>query len=468
MQVTQTLNEGLKRGYKVVLPASDLERRLSGELENYRGKVKINGFRPGKVPAAHLRKVYGRSIMAEVVQNAVEEANNKIVADGGFKLAMQPKITLPEDKATIDKVMEAKADLDVTVEIEVLPKFDIADHSGITLEREVSDVADADVTARIEELAAGQVPYTEKTGKSVKAESGDRLSIDFVGTMGGVAFDGGSGEGIQLVIGSNAFIPGFEEQLIGAQIDKPLTVNVTFPLNYSAAQLAGKDASFAVTVKSIEVPGKLEINDELAKSFGMEGLDKLKERVKEMLEAEYSGHSRRKLKRQLLDALDGQYAFELPPTLLEQEFTNIWRQVEVEMKQNGKTFEDEGSTEAESRAEYQKIAERRVRLGLVLAEIGEKAEVQISDDEVGQALISRARQFPGQEKQVIEFYRKNQQALAELRAPIFEDKVVDHLIGQVTVKDKKVSKDDLLKDEDDEEVAEKPKAKAKKASKKDT
>jgi trigger factor len=467
MQVTQTLNEGLKRAYKVLLPASDLERRLSSELENYRGKVKINGFRPGKVPTAHLRKVYGRSIMAEVVQNAVDEANNKIVADGGFKLAMQPKVTLPEDKDTIEKVMDAKADLDVSVELEVLPTFAIADHSGMTLDRETADVTDTDVTARIEDLAASQRSYSEKTGKSVKAETGDRLKIDFVGTMDGVAFEGGAGEDISLVIGSNGFIPGFEDQLIGTQVGKPLTVDVTFPPNYGAANLAGKPASFAVTVKSIEAPGALELDDELAKSFGMDSLSALKDRVKEMIAAEYAGHSRRKLKRQLLDALDEKYSFDLPPTLLEQEFTNIWRQVDLEMKQNGKTFEDEGTTEAESRAEYQKIAERRVRLGLVLAEIGEKAEVKISDDEVGQALLNRARQFPGQEKQVIEYYRKNQQALAELRAPIFEDKVVDHLISEIKVTDKTVSKDDLMKDDEDEEAVEKPKAKAKKATKKD-
>ncbi len=461
MQVTQTLNEGLKRGYKVVLPATDLELRLSKELENYRGKVKINGFRPGKVPTAHLRKVYGRSIMAEVVQNAVEEANNKIVADGGFKLAMQPKVTLPEDKDTIEKVMEAKADLDVSVELEVLPSFELADHSGVSLERETTEVSDADINERIEQIAAPQRPYTAKTGAKAKAESGDKLKVDFVGTIDGVAFDGGTGESIEVVIGSNSFIPGFEEQLIGLTEGKTKTVNVKFPVNYASANLAGKDASFEVTLKSMEAPGELVINDELAKSFGLEGLEALKGRVKDMITAEYAGHSRRKLKRQLLDALDTKYSFDLPPTLLEQEFANIWRQVETEMRQNGKSFEDEGSTEAESRAEYQKIAERRVRLGLVLAEIGEKAKVEITDDEVGQALLNRARQFPGQEKQVIEFYRKNQQALAELRAPIFEDKVVDHLIGEIKIKDKLVSKDDLIKDDEDEEAVEKPKAKPK-------
>jgi trigger factor len=366
-------------------------------------------------------------------------------------------------------VMDAKSDLDVSVELEVLPTFEIADHSDLSLERETAEVTDEEVTSRITSLAASQITYSEKTGKSVKAADGDRLTVDFLGTMDGVPFEGGDGKDIQVVIGSNTFIPGFEGQLIDATTEKPVTVNVIFPVNYAAAHLAGKPASFAVTVKSIEAPGALELNDELAKGFGMDSLDLLKTRVKEMVEAEYAGHSRRKLKRLLLDALDTKYSFDLPPTLLEQEFANIWRQVEVEMKQNGKTFADEGTTEEESRAEYQKIAERRVRLGLVLAEIGEKAQVQITDDEVGQALMTRARQFPGQEKQVIEYYRKNQQALAELRAPIFEDKVVDHLLSAIKVSEKTVSKDDLMKDGEDEaaEAAEKPKAKPKKAAKKE-
>ncbi len=325
-------------------------------------------------------------------------------------------------------------------------------------------MTEAEIDERINQLAASRIPYSAKTGKSVKAEKGDRLTVDFVGTMDGVAFEGGTGEGIQVVIGSNSFIPGFEDQLIGFKEGETKSIDVKFPPNYAAANLAGKDASFSVTVKSIEAPGKLELDDELAKGFGIDSLADLKARVKEMVEGEFAGHSRRKLKRKLLDALDEKYSFDLPPTLLEQEFTNIWRQVELEMKQNGKTFADEDTTEEESRAEYKKIAERRVRLGLVLAEIGEQAKVEITDDEVGQALIARARQFPGQEKQVIEFYRKNQQALAELRAPIFEDKVVDHLIGIAKVTDKTVSKDDLVKDdEDEEETAPKAKGKAKKA-----
>jgi trigger factor len=464
MQVTQTLSEGLKRGYKVVLPAADLEKRLSSELENYRGKVRINGFRPGKVPTAHLRKVYGRSIMAEVVQSAVDEANNKIVADGGLKLAMQPKVTLPEDKAVIDKVMDAKADLDMSVEMEVLPTFEIADHSGLELERETTPVNDADITERIERLAASQRVYKEKAA-SAKAESGDRVRVDFTGSIDGVEFDGGKGENIDVVLGSNSFIPGFEDQLLGVKNGQSLTVNVTFPVNYASAQLAGKAASFAVNVKALEAPEPLVLDDTLAKNFGMESLEQLKSRVSEMISLEYGSHSRRKMKRQLLDALDGLYSFDLPPTLLQQEFDNIWRQVEVEMRQNGKSFADEGTTEEESRAEYQKIAERRVRLGLVLAEIGERAKVEITDDEVGNAMIARARQFPGQEKQVIEFYRKNQQALAELRAPIFEDKVVDHLIASAKVTEKTVSKDELMK-EDEEEEAEKPAEKPAKKAKK--
>lgn len=466
MNVTETLSQGLKREFQVVLNATDLKSRLDGELQNLQGKAKINGFRPGKVPVGHLRRLYGRSVMADVVQNAVNEANQKIVADNGLKLAFEPQIKFPENKDEIEAAMEAKGDLAFTVALEVLPKIEVVDVSDVSLEKPVAEVPEADVDAALERMASQNRAFESKKD-GAKAAKGDRLLISFVGTLEGKPFDGGTGSEIPLELGAGQFIPGFEEQLEGVKKGEQRTVAVTFPENYTATHLAGKPAEFAVTVDDVQAPGELKIDDELAKGFGMESLDALKAAVREQIGRELGEQSRRKVKKSLLDALDEKYSFELPPTLVEQEFAAVWSQVEADMKNANKTFADENTTEDEARAEYRKIAERRVRLGLVLAEIGEQAKVQISDDEVTQALIQRARQFPGQEKEVWEFYRKNPQALAEIRAPIFEEKVVDHLLGQVKVSDKSVSREALFADDEEEATAEaKPKAaKAKKTKK---
>jgi trigger factor len=465
MNVTETLSQGLKREFQVVLNATDLKSRLDGELQNLQGKAKINGFRPGKVPVGHLRRLYGRSVMADVVQNAVNEANQKIVADNELKLAFEPQIKFPENKDEIEAAMEAKGDLAFTVALEVLPKIEVVDVSDVSLEKPVAEVPEADVDAALERMASQNRSFESKKD-GAKAAKGDRVLISFVGTLEGKPFDGGTGSEIPLELGAGQFIPGFEEQLEGVKKGEQRTVSVTFPENYTATHLAGKPAEFAVTVDDVQAPGELKIDDELAKGFGMESLDALKTAIREQIGREFGEQSRRKVKKALLDALDGKYSFELPPTLVEQEFAAVWSQVEADMKNAGKTFADEDTTEDEARAEYRKIAERRVRLGLVLAEIGEQAKVQISDDEVTQALIQRARQFPGQEKEVWEFYRKNPQALAEIRAPIFEEKVVDHLLGQVKVSDRSVSREALFADDEDEAATEtKPKAKAKKAKK---
>lgn len=464
MNVTETLSQGLKREFQVVLNAADLKTRLDDSLQDLQGKARINGFRPGKVPVAHLRRLYGRSVMSDVLQSAVNEANQKIVADNNLKLAFEPQIRFPENKDEIEAAMEAKGDLAFTVALEVLPKIELADLSDVSLVKPVAEVPDADVDSALERMAAGNRSYATK-GEKAKAEKGDRLIISFVGTLDGEKFDGGTGEGIPLDLGAGQFIPGFEEQLEGAKTGEKRTVKVTFPENYAAENLAGKPAEFEVTVTDVQAPEAVKIDDELAKAFGMESLDALKTAVREQIGRDFTAQSRRKLKKGLLDALDGKYGFELPPTLVEQEFAAVWSQVEADMKQAGKTFADEDTTEDAARADYRKIAERRVRLGLVLAEIGEQAKVQISDDEVTQALIERARQFPGQEKQVWEFYRKNPQALAEIRAPIFEEKVVDHLLGQVKVADETVSREALFADDEVEAAAE---AKPKKATAKKT
>ncbi|MET0606476.1 MAG: trigger factor [Beijerinckiaceae bacterium] len=447
MQVTETLSQGLKREFKVTIEAGALAKRVDEEIEALKGKVRLNGFRPGKVPTAHLKRLYGKQVMADVLQNAVSDANKSIVEERGLKLAMDPRIEFPEDSKEIEAVMDGKGNLTYGVAVEVLPQFEIADFSGLEITRESAEPPQEEIDEQIQNLAKQNRPYSAKP-EGAKAEKDDRITIDFVGSIDGVPFDGGKGENMPLVLGSGQFIPGFEDGLIGSSKGESRTVKATFPEGYQAANLAGKEADFAVIVKEVEAPGEVAVSDELAKSFGMESLDNLKTAISENLARELLIVSRAKTKRSLLDALDSQYSFELPPSLVEQEFANVWGQVEQDMKASGKTFADEDTTEEEAREEYRRIAERRVRLGLVLAKIGDDAKVQITDDEVSKALVERARQFPGQEKQVWEFYRKNPQALAELRAPIFEEKVVDHILGSAKVTDKLVSRDELLADEE--------------------
>jgi trigger factor len=457
MQATQTLSEGLKREFKVVVPAAELESKLTGELTGLKDRVRINGFRPGKVPLNHLRRLYGRAVMADVLQNTVNEANRKIVEENSLKLANEPQVKLSEDQSEVEAVMDAKADLSYTVELEVLPIFQLKDLSDVTVSRDKAEVSDAEVDEALSRMARQNRRFDPRP-EGEAAANGDRATIDFVGTIDGEAFEGGSSEGVQVEIGSGNFIPGFEEQLVGAKAGEKRAVTATFPAEYPAAHLAGKTANFDVTVKEIAAPVEASIDDEFAKGFGMESLDKLKEAVRATIERDFDAQSRRKVKKALLDALDEKYDFELPPSLVEQEFAGIWGQVENDMKQAGRSFADEDTTEEEARAEYRKIAERRVRLGLVLAEVGEQANIKVTEDEVSQAVVDRARQFPGQEKLVWDYYRKNPQALAEVRAPLFEEKVVDHVLSQVKVEDKVVSKEALFADDDAEEEAEGGKA----------
>jgi len=464
MQVTETLSQGLKRQFKVHVPVDELAGKLASELETLKSRVNINGFRPGKVPTAHLRRVYGRQVMADVLQNTVNDANRKIIEDNALKLAGEPQITLPEDQAVVEKVMNANGDLEYTVDLEVLPKFELADHSDIELTREVVEIQDKEIDETLERMSAANRPYSEKKGKAAKD---DRVTIDFLGKIDGTPFEGGKGEDVPLVIGSGQFIPGFEDQLVGAKVGDEKVVEVSFPEDYQAAHLAGKPATFDVKVKLIEGPGELAMDDEFAKQFGMESMEKLREAIRSSLANEMSQFSRARVKRKLLDALDGKYDFEVPASLLKQEFDGIWQQVEADMQRSGKSFADEGTTDEEARADYERIAARRVRLGLVLAEVGEKAKVEVSDEEVSQALVERARQYPGQEKEVWEFYRKNPQALAEIRAPLFEEKVVDHLIDQAKITDKSVTREEFIASDRDEseEAAKAEKKPAKKAAK---
>jgi trigger factor len=452
MQVTETSTEGLKREFRVVVPATDLSTRVNDRLTQMKDQVKINGFRPGKVPVAHLKRVYGRAVMAETIDQLVRETNAKIVTDRGFKLALDPKITMTEDKDEIESVIEGKTDLAYTVALEVVPQIALADFKSIKLEKLTTPVGEAEVDEALQKIAEQNRPFAAKPEGS-KAESGDRVTISFTGTIDGVPFEGGTGEDVPVAIGSNTFIPGFEDQLVGIAAGENRTVNVTFPENYASDQLAGKAAAFAVTAKSVESPGTVTIDDAFATSLGLESLDKLREAVTARIGQEHAGATRQKLKRALLDKLDILHKFEAPPTLVEQEFENVWNTVVADLKSQNRTFEDEKTTEEKARAEYRDIADRRVRLGLVLAEIGEKNNIRVSDDELSRAIVERVRQYPGREKEVWEFYQKNPNAMASVRAPLYEEKVVDFLVELADVTEKSVTKEELYKDDEPEAPA---------------
>lgn len=452
MQVTETLAEGLKHEFRVVVPVAELEAKIDSRLEELKDRVRINGFRPGKVPVAHLKRVYGRSVMAESIEAAVQEANAKIVSDNGFKLAMDPKVTLPSDENAVKDVIEGKADLSYSVAMEVLPTIELADFKGIELTRPVAEVSEAEIDEAVQRIADQNRPFSAKAEGS-KAEKGDKVTVSFTGTLDGKPFEGGTADDIGVEIGAGAFIPGFEEQLIGMAVGETRTVTVTFPTNYLAENLAGREAVFEVTAKSLEAPGSVTIDDAFAKTLGLESLAKLRDAVKDRIAQEHNAATRRKVKRALLDALDERHNFELPPTMVEEEFNNIWRSLMADLQQQGKTLADEETDEEKAKADYRKIAERRVRLGLVLAEIGEKNNIKVTDEEVTRAVVERARQFPGQEQQVWDYYRKNPQALATLRAPIFEEKVVDFLLELAKVTDQPVSREDLYKDDDGAEAS---------------
>jgi trigger factor len=446
MQVTETAAAGLKREYRVVVPATDLEAKVVARLDDLKGRVQLKGFRPGKVPVAHLRRLYGKSAMADVIEAAVREANTKIVTDNGFKLATEPKVVLPSEEGAVEGVIAGKSDLAYTVELEIVPAITLADFKTIKLERLTAPVADSEVDQALQAIAEQNRPYLAKTDG---AEKGDRVTIAFQGTLDGQPFEGGSGEDVPIVLGSGQFIPGFEEHLAGIKAGENRTFDVNFPETYPAPKVAGKAATFAVTAKAVEAPGAVEIDEEFAKTLGLESLAKLRDGIRERVEREHSGASRQKIKRALLDQLDERHKFEPPPTLVEEEFKNVWSSIENDLKQQGRTFADEGTTEEKARAEYRAIAERRVRLGLVIAEIGEKNNIKVTDEQITQAIVAQARQLPGQEQQVWDYYRNNPNALAALRAPLFEDKVVDFLLELVDVTEKQVSRDALFKEDDD-------------------
>ena len=443
MQITESSADGLKRTMKIIVAASEINARFETRLGDLKDKVQLKGFRKGKVPAVHLKKMYGRSVMGEVLDEAIKDTSLKAIEERKERPAMQPAITLPEDPAEIERVVDGKADLAYSMSFEVLPQVHVMDLKTLKLERLVADVDTADIDGAIEKLVDRNVTYPPVEDRA--AHDGDQLTLDFTGRIDGELFEGGSAEQAQLVLGQGQFIPGFEEGIIGAKAGDHRKVKATFPETYPVKPLAGKEAHFDVTVKAVGAAVRPATDDAFASSLGVTDLAELRTLVTEQLKKELDDASRLKIKRELLDALEKAHNFELPASLVEHEFNGIWAQLENSLKQLNKTFADEGKTEDEAKVEYRKIAERRVRLGLLVGEIGDTNKIEVTQDELRRALITQARQFPGQEKMVYEYFEKTPGAVAELRAPIFEDKVVDYVLSQAAPVEKKVSKEELFK-----------------------
>jgi trigger factor len=452
MQVTETLNEGLKRKLSVVIPKSDLTSRLDARLGELKDRAQIKGFRPGKVPTTHLKKVYGKSAMAEVMQDAINSTVSETLTRRSERAAAQPKVDLPEDQGTINRVLDGESDLAFDVSYEVLPSVSLMDFKSLKLDRPIVDITDEDLEKELQRVFRQNRGYEPKADDGVVAE-GDNLGIAFEGKIDGQPFAGGSADHAHVVVGAGDFIPGFEEQLIGMKKGETRSIDVTFPKDYLKEELQGKKATFDVTVLHIDAPQAGELNDDFAKRLGLDDVAALKVAIKEQMTSALASMSRQAMKRQILDALDEGHKFEVPQQLVDAEFQTIWDRVKHEVEQHGRSFEDEGTTEAEAREQYEKIAERRVRLGLVVAEIGNTNKIEVTEDEHQQALIAEVRRFPGQEQQVYDYYRKNPQALAGLRAPVFENKVVDYVAELATQTDKTMSRDELtriISDEGDE------------------
>ena len=445
MQIVEKSVEGLSRVYGVTVPAAQLAEKVEARIAEITPTLNLKGFRPGKVPAGHVRKMFGRSLMSEVVEQTITETTQKVLADNNLRPAGEPDLRPEGD---IQQVVEGKADLAYEIALEVIPEFEPTDFSAIALKRPVYEPTDKEVDEAVAELAESSKTYEPRKGKTVKAKDGDQLLIDFVGRVDGEAFEGGSAEDATLTLGSGQFIPGFEEQLVGAKPEDEVLVKVTFPAEYQAAHLAGKGAEFTVTVKEVRAPKASKVDDDLAQRLGIEDLEKLKELLRSNLQSQFAGATRFKLKRALLDVLDEKHDFPLPPRMVEAEFTQIWDQVQEDKTAGNLPPEDADKSDDQLRDEYRKIAERRVRLGLVLAEVGRINNVQVTEQELAEAMRQEAMRYGPQAQQIFDFLRQNPSAQAQIRAPIFEEKVVDLIVSKAKVEDEKVSREELLKEDD--------------------
>ena len=443
MQVTETQSEGLKHAFQVVVPAATLEVKITSKLTELSKSVAVPGFRPGKAPVGLLRKTYGKRIMGEVLEETVNETTSKTLEDNEIRPAIQPRIEITK--------FEDGGDLEFTMEIEAMPVIEPGDFGAIELERLQVAVSDEEVDERVQAIADGLKSFVD-AAEGEAASEGDAVVIDFDGRVDDQEFEGGSAEDFQLELGAGRFLPGFEEQLVGAKVGESKKIEVEFPESHPEASLAGKSATFECTIKAVKVALPVAIDDAFAEQLGIENLEELKSNVRREIEGEFAQHSRARLKRSLLDHLADSHAFEVPPGMVEMEFDSIWQQLERELENQKKTLADLDEPEAEVRAEYAKIAERRVRLGLLLSEIGGANGIEVSQEEINRAVLQQARAMRGQESQIFQFFQNNPEARASLGAPILEDKVCDYILELARVTDRAVSKEELLADPDAEEA----------------
>jgi trigger factor len=465
MQVTEKPAEGLSRSYGVRVPATELGALLDARIAEVTPTLNLKGFRPGRVPPGHVRKIYGKALMGEVVEKTLSETSQKVLEERHLRIAARPDLRPISDMA---QVIAGREDLAYEMDVEVMPDFDPMDLSTLKLTRLVYEPSGAEVEEALAELVAQNRTYEARKGKTPKAASGDQVLVDFVGRIDGEAFEGGTASDAELVLGSGQFIPGFEEQLIGAAPGNALSVKVTFPEDYSVERLKGCDAEFEVKVKEVRTPKAAKADNALAERLGMADLAALKAALRANIEGEYKSASRFKLKRALLDALDRAHDIALPPRMVETEFDSIWRELEKEKAEGAASPEDEGKSEGELKTEYRRIAERRVRLGLVLAEVGRRENVTVTEAELGDAMRREAMRYGAQAQEIFDFLRQNAEMQNQLRAPVYEEKVVDLIVSRAAVTEKAVSKEELLKeDELPEGYGEEPPPKKAKAAKKD-
>ena len=434
MQVVETNSESLLKDFKVTVAAADIEARIDSRLGEVGQDARIPGFRPGKAPVSVLKQRFGPAVRGEVLEATLRDSTQELLDERGLRPASQPQIEV--------KAYEEGNDLEYDISVELLPDIGEVDFAALELERVKVSATDTEIDETLQRLAE-QNKQSQAVETARAAKKGDICVIDFVGKIDGEAFDGGTGNDIQIELGADQFIPGFEDQLIGAKAGQSLDVNVTFPEDYGSADLAGKDAVFACEVKELREPIATELNDDFAKILGLESLDALKEAIREQLDGEYAQYSRDKIKRELLDNLSDDYDFDVPPRMLDSEFGQIWQQIEDAREKDTLDAEDKGKSEEELREQYGAIAERRVRLGLLLSHVGESNELTVTQEEVNRAIMDQARQMPGQEQKVIEFYRKNAQAQASLQAPIFEDKVVNFILEIANVSEREITPEQL-------------------------
>ncbi len=461
MQVTETKNEGLTREFAITILAKDIATKVDAKLEQLKGDIRIPGFRPGKVPMSLLRKRYSKAVLGEVLESAVSESSQKTLEDNGLRPAVQPKIEVTSfDEGT---------DLEYKMSVELMPDFEPMDFSTLSLERLKGKVSDKEIDEAIERMSR-DFRKSEPVARARKSKAGDIAVIDYVGKIDGEAFEGGSAEGHHLELGSGRFIPGFEDQLVGAKPGDHVTVEVSFPEAYPSAELAGKPAVFDVDVKELREYVDTPVDDEFAKSMGFENLGQLRDQIAGRLEQEYSQVGRTRIKRQLLDKLNDAHQFDVPPGMVDSEFEAIWQQFEQAKEQGNLDEDDAGRDEEELKQEYRSIAERRVRLGLLLSEVGRLNDIQVAQEELNRALIQEAQRHPGQEREVFEAYQNNPELMANLRAPVYEDKVIDFILEMAKVDDREVTIEELMKalESDDEEAAAQQKKPAKRTAKKTT